>query len=111
MTIDEIKDLVAGVATRVAGWSFERLSALSHEEPWVEEFGSPVLVSGGDYCQIEASVLQRQSEGGREVLTITVTADDWKSVVGTVLVAYSDGTVEWDRKNYLYVGGVPQLLE
>jgi hypothetical protein len=56
-------------------------------------------------------VLQRHFEGDRAALTITVTANDWKTVVGTVLVAYSDGTVEWDRKNYLYVNGVPQPLE
>jgi hypothetical protein len=110
MTLEQITGLLAGVATRVAGWSFDRLSALS-EAPWVEEFGSPARAAGGDYCQIEAAVLQRQSEGEREVLTITVTADDWKTVVGTVLVAYSDGTVEWDRKNYLRVNGVPQPLE
>ncbi len=110
MRVDQIKGLLAGVATRVAGWSFDHLSALS-QVPWVEEFGSPAHGAGEDYCQIEASVLQRQSEGDREVLSITVTADDWKTVVGTVLIAYSDGTVEWDRKNYLYVDGVPQPLE
>jgi hypothetical protein len=110
MTLDQLKGLLEGVATRVAGWPFDRLSALS-EVPWVEEFGSPAVEADGDYCQIEAAVLQRLSEGDLELLNITVTADDWRSVVGTVLVAYSDGTIEWDRTKYLYVDGVPQLLE
>lgn len=110
MTLNQLKVLLGAVATRVAGWSFQRLTALA-EVPWVEEFGAPALGASGDYCQIEAAVLQRQSEGDREVLSITATADDWETVVGTVLVAYSDGTIEWDRKTYLYVVGVPQPLE
>ena len=108
MHSEELKKLLCNAALRVAGCTFARLSALG-PDPWVEEFGSPDDAQAGDYCQIEAELLDRFTEAGAEVLHVAVTASDGRREFGTDVFVYSDGRSRWDRKVYEFVDGVPVL--
>ena|SRR3990167_6149144 len=108
MHTEELKRLLCKAATRVADCTFARLSALG-SDPWVEEFGSPDDTQTGDFCQIEAELLDRFTEAGAEVLHVPVTASDGQREFGTDVFVYSDGRSRWDRKVYEFVDGVPIL--
>jgi hypothetical protein len=104
------QEILLDAATRLAAWSFERLQQLA-EEQWVEEVGTPDNSAAGQYCQVEAELLDRFTEGGVEVLHIPVTAGDGYRQFGTDLFVYKSGRVRWDRKIYELIDGVPKSVE
>lgn len=109
MQSSQIEAALRDAASRLCNWSFEQLASLA-DKPWVEEVGSHDSTPG-DHCQIEAELLDQMTEDDLQILNITITADDFVVTMGTVIVAFSDGRVEWDQRVFRYVGGVPQPSE
>lgn len=107
MNIEALKERLRDALSRYSGESYARFKALD-DGCLIEETGAHREGATGDYCQIEANVLQTWRDHGSEILHVTLTASDGYRTVGGNIYFYSDGRTEVDSALVEYVNGIPK---